>query len=778
MYRIQQLYKKLYLLGLISILVSHSTAVMAQRTNNDVLDFGNTSSEEKHSLKANESEIIEGGLNEPARILLPRKTVAFDGGTMAFKMSIDPNAQNYFSVKLWGSDKDRSMIMLFAEGKQIGYRHLGDIDFLYLGNGQAPLQGRFFYVTLPLPLKMTKGKSEINLEIRSYGEIWAYGTNFAQYQKNMTASSLGFYKAYTHTTTKIQPEKKEKQGRAILNLPLRNEPGEEVIDELKQRVNNEIATTLKRDKPLNQHEIMFLSAASKIKWTTAYQNSQVIDRIILGIDDHYRKYVKDPGIIYSDPNIYNYEWLVTGPIGRAIRQLWTEISPALDKEFDDGSGRQVSRRKAWSTLMEEAIKYSTTHRRQYTNQSMIIDLFLYDCNEALRLLDRDKALPKKQTLDYLYQSVGLRPWLGKETPNGPERNLGDNYWQLTSKGLTKELGFVGYYGEVLDWVVDIFNATGKEGVANSGDPEIRKQLLKMMAARGYFRYPAADEDGKRAMRIEAVIGWRDNSHYPGDVIYGDRAIAWDASPLMTAASTHDTHAIGIAQQMIGDNQFFKVVSDKMKLKGLRVTKSLLTIPDDYEWIKTKKAENFRLPMSAGMPDFIFSDEEDGVVAIKNGNERLYASLYWRARNAINNLAKVHYMTPENDFISNIYIHSEYQASGMVYKRPDWVNMGFANKEWYPSIKSAHTGEELPIAKIPAGVKFKPGDENVYAGKADFYCMVYGKYLIAMNTRKNKNYEFTIPKEFQNSKELVSKKDVGTKYKIIIEPESTIVLYKK
>ena len=39
--------------------------------------------------------------------------------------------------------------------------------------------------------------------------------------------------------------------------------------------------------------------------------------------------------------------------------------------------------------------------------------------------------------------------------------------------------------------------------------------------------------------------------------------------------------------------------------------------------------------------------------------------------------------------------------------------------------SAHAGEKLPIAKIPAGVKFKPGDERVYAGKAEFYTLRYG-----------------------------------------------------
>ena len=52
--------------------------------------------------------------------------------------------------------------MLFGEGKQIGYRHLGDIDLLDIGGGEPAFPGRFIYVTTPLPLAMTRGKTNLN----------------------------------------------------------------------------------------------------------------------------------------------------------------------------------------------------------------------------------------------------------------------------------------------------------------------------------------------------------------------------------------------------------------------------------------------------------------------------------------------------------------------------------------------------------------------------------------------------------------------------------------
>ena len=63
-----------------------------------------------------------------------------------------------------------------------------------------------------------------------------------------------------------------------------------------------------------------------------------------------------------------------------------------------------------------------------------------------------------------------------------------------------------------------------------------------------------------------------------------------------------------------------------------------------------------------------------------------------------------------------------------------MNYDFANGGLrYPGdLQSAHAGEKLPIAKIPADVPFQPGQENLYAGRALFYTLRYGDYLIGMN----------------------------------------------
>ena len=161
--------------------------------------------------------------------------------------------------------------------------------------------------------------------------------------------------------------------------------------------------------------------------------------------------------------------------------------------------------------------------------------------------------------------------------------------------------------------------------------------------------------------------------------------------------------------------------------------------------------------------------------MKNGSDILYVSLYWRARNAINNLARVHYMTPTFDRIAVARQETQFTPSGMVFKRGAGTNAPWG--PWMPRYpnedSSAHAGEELPIAKIPEGIDFKPGKESVYAGKGDFYTLRYGPYLVGMNCTTDKTFDLTVP---QAGKELVSKTKVAAGEVKKVGPRSTVVCY--
>jgi hypothetical protein len=761
--------------------IAFSTALAAPILDN--LQLGDSASEQAHQMQDASSEVIKGGLNEPARQLQPLGSTNWEGGNVSFSMKVNPKKQNYFTVKLWGSDLNKNVLILFCEGKQVGYRHLGDIDVLYPANGEPPLSGRFFYITTPLPLAMTTGKTDVRLQIRATGPIYGYAPTWDKYQKPMTEPSCGIYRVYTHTDTCFVPPPEEKQGVAPADPPVRQQPGEEVMTALKNRVSQAITHALEAGNPLDQMQMELLATAYRVKWTPAYQNAAVVRAVIRGADDYFRQYRKDPAIARADNHhgdVFNSDWLGLGPLGDAIRLLGGPLHASLNEKIDDGSGTTVTRRDAWSEMLQASRDWHQQNRRLYTNQSMITDLYFYLDNSGIAAIDPAHAQPEDQIRHYLYQSVGLEPWLGSDTGNGPEKPFGDKYYELTAKALTKELGFVGYYGEVLDWVTTIYLATGDPEKPGSGDEKIKAQLIRIAQARSYFRYPAVDDDGNRAMRAETIVGWRDEDHYPGDVLYGERP-TWDASSIYCAAATLSPETVGAFQQMVADNQFFTSLEHQMRQNNsLRVTAGLLGVPDQYDLLIAQPENKVRLPMTPGQSDFAWADEEDGVVAVKHGMEIFYASLYWRARPAINFLARVHHITPAFDQIAVVREDIEFNPSGQEYTRPDWINFGFGKGGMkYPGdLHSAEAGEKLPIAKFPDGIPFKPGEESPYAGRGSFYQLQYGRYLIGMNFTRDKTYPLKLSDDQKNmsAPELISNRTMALAKGVSVPPLSTVVLY--
>jgi hypothetical protein len=764
----------------------------------DSIAFGDNPSEKKHRLTSVHSEVIVGAFGEPARRLLPlatqswgtrrqllRTIYSWQGGTLKFTVKVDPDKLNYATIKLWGSDATQNLLILFCDGKQIGYRYLGDMDVLDTGGDDgAAFPGRFCFNTTPLPLELTQGKTNLTMEIRSAGPIWGYGNTFKSFQTPMTMPTRGFYKLYIHTDAFFIPPADEKQGCAPTNPPVRQKPGPEVLEKVKERVNGELKKLIKSKAPLNQMQMQFIARAYHVKWTVAYQNPVAVKKLLRGLDAVFAAYCKKPSLAEADPATYNAAWFGLGPSGDVLRLMADELNPFLDFEVDDGARGKISRRAAFSEMLVACRDWHRRNRRLYTNQSMINDLYgIYLANCGVEVVDPAKALPEKEVRRYLYESIGLEPWRDSDPGGGiaaetGRRNwgAGTNYWELTAKGLSKELGYVGYYGEMLDWVTAIYDAT-RPALNQPGDEKIRAQLIRMGHARAIFRYPALDTGTNRAMRVEAVVGWRDGSHYPGDIAYAQR-MSWDGSALGYVAATLDPVSIGYVQQMFADNQFFATLQDHMKqYPTFRVTAGLLAVPDEYTLLKSQPPQVSRLPMTPGQPDFVFSDEEDGVVAIKNGDEIFYASLYWRARYGINNLARVHFTTPQIDRIAVVHEETAFTPSGQFYIRPDWIAADLLDGgPKYPvKIHSALEGERLPIAKIPAGVPFKPGDENAHAGKGDFYTLRYGDYLIGMNMTTDRTFELSPPPGVAEARELVSKTILKLNAPIKVAPRSTVVL---
>lgn len=754
---------------LVCLIASHVTAAHL-----DVIRFGDSRSEQAHRMSEQRSETISGALGLSARQLLPQETPVVYGGQLEFDVVVDPQKPTYFTVKIWGGDSgmERGRLLLLCDGKQVGMRHIGDVDCLDIMSDSPRFPGGFTYVTTILPKAMTAGKQSVRVQIRSLGRIWGYGDTWDKFQKVITEPSRGIYAAFTHTDAMFVPPAEDATQKP--SATLRTSPGPEVLEAIKQRVNSAISAALKSDK-IHQMQMQLLARAYYVTWTPAYKNQETIDRLIRAMDALYLQYKADPKLAQWDPATYNADWFGFGPMGDVLRLVGDKMTSALEQPVINGDG--IGRRDAYAEMLLAAREWHRHHRRQYTNQSMIKDLYgIYLANRGLQVVAPGKAMPEAAARRYLYESVGLQPWLGNDLPDGTSaKPLGDSYMQLTSDGLTRELGYVGSYGEVLDWATSIYEAT-RQTLAEEGDPLIRQQLVKMAKARAAFRHPLLDADGHPAMVLETVVGWRD-SQFPGYITYGQRP-ARDANPFEAAVATMDPELIGYAQQMIEDNQYFNAMEGVMKEGMFRVTAGLLFAPDHYEAIRALPRSEYRLPMSPGAKDYVFADEENGVVAIRRGDETIYVSLYWRARYAVNFLAKVHHLTPTTERDATVWQDVVFDDSGMKYTRNGrTIEPHSGRHEKNAGLQQALEGEVLPIARIPDGIKFKPGDENIHAGKGTFYRLQYGPYLIAMNMTADREFPLPLPSSGQEAKDMVSGRSVkldGTFLKV--SPRSTVVIW--
>ena len=169
-------------------------------------------------------------------------------------------------------------------------------------------------------------------------------------------------------------------------------------------------------------------------------------------------------------------------------------------------------------------------------------------------------------LEYLHEAAGLVPWLGSEKDGVPTRPLGDHYFQLTAKGLTKELGFVGYYGEVLDWMTAMYDATPP------GDGSARRPGANPGATRqgrqGARRVPPSGARRRRQPRHA-----RGNRSSAGATRVTIRATSPTRNarrgtppPSLPPPPRWTRRWSSYAQQMFADNQFFATVADQLKTR--------------------------------------------------------------------------------------------------------------------------------------------------------------------------------------------------------------------
>jgi hypothetical protein len=727
--------------------------------------LGDAPSEQKHGLTAAFSETAKGALDQPARRLLPRESPDYYGGEITFKMAVDPEGQNYFTVKIWGSDKSSARLILNCEGREIGWRHGGADNEVFWDDVGGWFPERFVYRTAPLPLHLTRGKTGVSIKVRSTGPIAeSDAASYEQFQKKMEQPSVGIYRAYTHLGGYLDASN-EAQGSAPAPKTPRPALAEEsVMNQWKADVNKKINRLLEGNAAqMSVEDLAYLAQCYGVSWSDGYKNGVLVDQVIAGIDSLVTAYGK------NHENAGKRWGGSYGLAGEAIRLLYPQLQSQLDAPVNfTGPIGVTSRRQGWSAALRMSVEYGRFNRQPGASLAMIGAWNLYLANCGLLLIDPANALKEPDALRYLHEAVGLSPWQGDDQPGDflppvpGAAPFGPNWFTVTSKGTTKDDAFVGgLFGELGPFAMTM--------AIVSGDAPLRDQALKMCRARAAFRYPGTDGDGYLVMRAVQPLSCRD-SRLPGPVCYLGRAFYEDFLTASLGAAAIGNDLLGYFQQQINEGQLLPLFEG-----GNVGDPGAPYVPDQYAAIKAMAPTGVKLPMSDSQPDFAWADEENMVLAAKHGEERFWAVLNWRNADSINGLAKIFHLTPTIAHLAEVQIDDvQFKPSGVTLSRsPQVEDVDFPGAVTPPDQPiNANDGLSFPVA-LRADLPQAPA-QNRDGGRGIGYTLRYGKWLAAINAHPNRPYTVQLPKGIAQAMDLISgQMKTGP---VAVTPKTSVVFY--
>ena len=782
----------------------------------DTITFGDPVSEKAHQFEGENTQTVVGALGQPARLSLPKQPVDYYGGDLSFDMKVDPVKQNYFTVKFWGSDVSGvQKALLYINGEQLGYRHMGDYEALNHGADVPSFRNRFFYYTDILPLALTHGQKSLTLTIRTIGPIsgYALGGGYDGYQGKMAAPSRGYYRAYTHTSAALPGLDAEKQG-AVLPPPVRPpQNAQAILDAYTERIKGHVRDLMHAQGRMAPSDIAYLAAATQQPWTAAGQDDSgrqsAMAQIVAKIDDQAQR-LTEPDI-YAKGG-YQADWGgVFAPIGEALYWMDKDLTSTQWKALLDENipvnGQAVTRRAAWTRMLKGNFDYARTHVARISNQAEICMYGAYCSNKGLQIINPAIAEPEDTAKRFLFEPAGILPYLGNDILDssgkfiGRERPYGDHYYQMTEAGLTRENTYVAIYGEWTNILVKWWRMYGYD--------EILKKALVNSNARAQMKYSDYDDDGFRAMRMEGVIESRGPA-YPDNIGYGVR---WNGGHGLDMARLKRwmdetpekyqgpewaiyrrlaTNAVGYAQQFLNDSQYLSSLGESDDFN----------IPADYAYVTAHPPTGALLPATnlhwyqpqelaalgvAGVKEGVrrsaWADVDNGVVALRDGDLTLFAGLVMKANWGVNGVARIHCITPTIDRLATVVPDVQFEPSGRWTVRADQVQVQFMHANEPPEgPHQALASEVLPIAYQPAVQETSPVD-TPYTGYANFYALHYLNYLIGMNTTRPeygnaRAYDLKLPAGFtgRTAFDFVSGKDLPVFYGgIQVAPHSAVVL---
>ncbi len=654
-----------------------------------------------------------------------------------FELGCHPEKQNYFTVKVWGSSGSGG----YGPGSTLLLRdpEKGDTPFEQISRQDGPedprkhprkgeilrqyeakaFPSRFYYATYPIPLKMTRANSKVQLRLLYKGP----------------APGPDVYRAYAHLDPFFEPSADEVQGKPFKLGPPRQGKkvsAKERFEHWKDQANfgfrrsrefqlfgqkweaaKEVVPSwargaflgrgsgsFKPDGPYAEdHEVLrdetkrwgghFIRQADSgmnsfrfievfahaycENWSDFYQDKEMLERIAAAFDFYSRAQGSSGG--FTGPPLpgkdVNWPTWLGGPHR-------SDFSPGLEgsqRFFWDGFGivlPELDKGGFLEVRIDDDLDPNTpevSRREAYTR--MARRSFKLYSKQVLGRSIANQMIHNYRALYSVYNVLKiLDPKMAKQEEDrmkelaevavGIRRNPTWQNYSYSPAGMPLEDGYDANYGNGGMQLIELAELTRYA--------EIGRKAQKTFDAYAHFMYLSNDSEGYRTLRNEEWISARVMKGFPGVERYFLSRYAAKELKIPAAIRYYELQE----EQGRANDNLEKL--DVRSVGGMwdRIMKAVSNANDAQADGESKLPSTpYRLP-DEREEDSAFVDEYLGLVAFRHGGTRVFASLNWESRfgrdwakGTANHVVRLEYATPAiNRLVTAICVESPGGALGL------------------------------------------------------------------------------------------------------------------
>lgn len=756
----------------------------------DQIVFSNSESIASHSVLGKYHK------NDTSVTLMPTIPNSRFSEELFFNVKISPVRQNYIFLKLFSTD-EYTPIFLYVDGKQLGYAKCGDFEALNLGYGNFSPEG-YFFVSTPIPLPYTKGKSDITLSLRC-------GTPY----DNITEVSGRIFEIYSHTQASIplpplyvKRSKKPHIEFSYEDFSARyiNDQREFFLSSLNRLKNSEKLSITKYVEEMRRFIMILFEPYCPIP-----DKSVAVDLILSSINSYVEDYFKNPQSLLR--TTHQSDW--GGYYGELGQSLYL-IEPLLNKEnfrayLSTPFNSLLTKKEAWEICLKANFDFASSRQSYIYNQTYYTYEGAWKAMAGLGVIESQYYIGKEKCDLILKEALGIAPWQGEhiltddkgrildlyhclfnhdknarftsdftdivatgkavqlmdENGNFVRRKpYGENYFPLTHRALTRENGYVANYGETANYLPEWVYRTFNHGDFVLSDL-ILKTALENISSRMYMRYQSYDVSSNPVIVMEQAIDERNPTMNPkrayGAIIDDKRSLLFASlyrhmkeHPERYSSPEWDEY-LAYAQNALyalreeADDGYFQPSCDLLlgNFNDFKVDRTVCDIFASPHYIPLPHSDK-------SDKNFVFFDIDNLLLSLKDGDTHIFAQLNHRNR-GYSAFGRAHIIKCGTHLLSSFATDGFFQ-SHTKHIRSQNVNMDFiadshgsnsfsrpiASIEEFSATPQALAGEEISVTyQKGVGDVLRENFEvdTPYSGYPDFIWAKIDDYLIIANTTR-------------------------------------------